>query len=128
MAKIYGNPITLGGSSNKSDFQLAATFEIKSSDFTDVKTHESMDGNVLTEGTFQIPFPLVINKKTYNNFQELISTVGSRRNILFASLSTSGPSTYASNGLGQSNCYILFGGYDIFDTTLYMFVKFEGNQ
>lgn len=125
MAKIYGNPITLGGSSNKSDFQLAATFEIKSSDFTDVTTHESMGGKTFTEGTFQIPFPLVINKKTYNNYQELISTIGSRRNILFASASTSAPTTYASNKVDQSYCYILFESYDVFDTTLYMFVKFK---
>lgn len=125
MAKIYGNPITLGGSSNKSDFQLAATFEIKSSDFTDVQTYESMGGKTFTEGTFQIPFPLVINKKTYNNYQELISTIGSRKNILFASVSTSGPTTYASNKSNQSDCYVLFESYDVFDTTLYMFVKFE---
>lgn len=125
MAKIYGNPITLGGSSNKSDFQLAATFEIKGSDFTNVQTHESEDGNVLTEGNFQIPFPLTINKKTYNSYQELISTIGSDRNILFASVSPSGPSTYASNWVIQSNCYVLYTGYDMFDTTLYMFVKFK---
>lgn len=125
MAKIYGNPITLGGSSNKSDFQLAATFEIKRSDFTDVETYESMGGKTFTEGTFQIPFPLVINKKTYNNYQELISTIGSRRNILFASDSTLVPTTYASNKVDQSNCYILFESYDVFDTTLYMFVKFK---
>lgn len=125
MAKIYGNPITLGGSSNKSDFQLAATFEIKSSDFTGVKTHESMGGTTFTGGTFQIPFPLTINKKTYNSFEELISTIGSSRNIIFASVSTLGPTTYASNKLDQSKCYVLFEGYDMFDTTLYMFVKFK---
>lgn len=125
MAKIYGNPITLGGSSNKSGFQLAATFEIKRSDFTDVQTHESMNGKTFTEGTFQIPFPLVINKKTYNNYQELISTIGSRRNILFASVSTSGPTTYASNKADQSNCYVLCENYTMADTTLYMFVKFK---
>ena len=125
MAKIYGNPITLGGSSNKSDFQLAATFEIKSSDFTDVRTYESTGGKTFTEGTFQIPFPLVINKKTYNSFEELISTIGSRRNILFASISTLGPTTYASNKTDQSNCYVLFESYTILDTTLYMFVKFK---
>ena len=125
MAKIYGNPITLGGSSNKSDFQLAATFEIKSSDFTDVRTYESTGGKTFTEGTFQIPFPLVINKKTYNSFEELISTIGSSRNILFASISTLGPTTYASNKTDQSNCYVLFESYTILDTTLYMFVKFK---
>ena len=125
MAKIYGNPITLGGSSNKSDFQLAATFEIKSSDFTDVRTYESIDGKTFTEGKFQIPFPLVINKKTYNNFQELISTIGSSRNILFASVTTLGPTTYASNKSDQSYCFVLFESYIVLDTTLYMFVKFK---
>lgn len=125
MAKIYGTPITLGGSSNKSDFQLAATFEIKNTDFTNVTTHESMDGTTFTGGTFQIPFPLTINKKTYNSFEELISTIGSSRNIIFASVSTLGPTTYASNRVDQSKCYVLFEGYDMFDTTLYMFVKFK---
>lgn len=126
MAKIYGNPITLGGSSNKSDFQLAATFEIKSSDFTNVKTYESMDGKTFTEGTFQIPFPLVINKKTYNTYGELLNATGNRKNILFSASCEVFPKVYASNRTDQSYCNVIFEAYDIYDSKLYMFVKFEG--
>lgn len=125
MAKIYGNPITLGGSSNKSDFQLAATFEIKSSDFTDVTTSESMEGAVYTKGTFNIPFPLTINKKTYNTYGELIDATGNRRNILFSASCEMFPNVYASNGSDQSYCNVIFNAYDMYDSKLYMFVKFK---
>lgn len=127
MAKIYGNPITFGGSKSESHFELVATFSISESNLTNLKTvNDDMAIYEFRIGTFKIPFPLQIKDKTYNSIEELKFEVGSN-NILFSSNELQGQNIWLQRkGIltGELDVLSLNTGI-INDCKLLMFVKFE---
>ena len=128
MAKIYGNPITLGGKKIESNFELVATFSISESNLTNLKTIY-VDDMAIYEfrmGTFKIPFPLQIKDNTYNSMDDLKFEVGAN-NILFSANEVSGQNIWIQRK-GRLNDEVDVLSLDagvVAGCKLLMFVKFE---